>query len=383
MWLTRITRDSLLFLIIIYFAQETLDIQGSIISQMTFALIILISSVFFVKCFLLKEKRNNFFRAWTILLLVNIFGFIFTGELSDSNHLGMFKGIILTLLSFYPFYYFSAVGQIHKRQFIWMFFILLPMSIYQFFIKESELIMAKVSNSTNVVNNVAYKFVALMPFVFLIKRSKLLSAALMLLLFVFIVQGAKRGAMISGSLGIICFFFYQIFSVDKRKRAIGYFLGFLTFVVLALYAYYTYTQNEFLVARMESIGEGNSSGRDEIYLSILNAWYNSDNIFTLLFGFGFAGSIQISGGTYAHNDWLELLSNFGLVGVAIYLYLFYSVVKYSLNKNWTLDKRVVLITIILLWSFATLFSMWYTSLNGCTPAILLGYIMGSKKNYLL
>ena len=76
---------------------------------------------------------------------------------------------------------------------------------------------------------------------------------------------------------------------------------------------------EFMIKRMASILEGNTSGRDVIYGTIFTKWYSSTNIWNLLFGFGFAGSLEITGGSYAHNDWLELLSNFGLTGIIAYL----------------------------------------------------------------
>ena len=119
-------------------------------------------------------------------------------------------------------------------------------------------------------------------------------------------------------------------------------------MVLAAVAYKTFTSNEFMMRRMTSILEGNTSGREALYGAIVTKWYNSNNIWNLLFGFGFASSLEITGGNFAHNDWLELLSNFGLAGIFAYLLLFYAAVKNLLNTEWMKDERYLLLTITII-----------------------------------
>lgn len=135
---------------------------------------------------------------------------------------------------------------------------------------------------------------------------------------------------------------------------------------------------------MENMLEGNVSGRDRIYANIFNGWLDSDNFINLLFGYGFAGSRLLSGsGHFAHNDWLELLSNFGLLGVTIYIVLFYSASKFIRNNKWGSDKKIIFITILGIWFVTTLFSMGYTSMGGYLNAIMLGYLIGSKNKYIV
>ncbi|HEU4788942.1 MAG TPA: hypothetical protein VFS71_04595 [Flavobacterium sp.] len=143
-----------------------------------------------------------------------------------------------------------------------------------------------------------------------------------------------------------------------------------------------YLENELLIERMNSIAEGNSSGRDEIFNKIFDSWYDDESLKIFLLGFGFAGSVHLAG-NYAHNDWLELLSNFGILGFTIYLVLFYAALIQLWNRNWRIDKKMLLLTIILMWFLTTLFSMWYTASQGYTQAILLAYLMGSKKESLV
>lgn len=375
-----LTRDFLLFLFALYFAQGSLYPTGSLISQGCLLFILIISGIFFAKTLLLKEEKNLFFKAWTILLLLNIIGFIVTANFADATQVSVFKSILVCMLPFYPFYYFSRMGQLNSSHLTLFLMLMIPITVLQFFTNQKTIMTE--FDSENVVNNIAYSFVRLMPFVFLFKSKKLIAGSIMVLLMAFIIQGAKRGAIMTGAIGLLTYFYYQIKTVEKSKRIRGYFIGAIVIVILSAFAYETFINNEFLINRMLSMLEGNTSGRSIIYSKIWESWYNSGSFINLLFGFGFAGSLVLTGGHYAHNDWLELLSNFGLLGFFAYLFMFYAVIRIIVNKKWILEKRIILFAIVAMWLLTTMGSMWYTSLDGYTQAILLAYLIGGKKNKL-
>lgn len=376
-------QNLMLLLFVIYYAQGSLYETGSIISQGALAIILVISGFYFLKTLVLKNNKNTFYKAWTVLLVLNVVGFIFTGTSSNQYHFSMFKGILMTALPFYPFYYFSQQGVLKSKHLIWFFALMLPVTVLQYFLNASQILADRISDSKDVVNNIAYSFVALIPFVFLFKRKKIISVVLMLVLMFFIIQGAKRGAVVAGAIGLLCFIYFQMRTVPKKKRQKGYFFVLIAVAGMSYYAYDVYESNEFLISRMQNLAEGNSSGRDLIYDNIFDSWLESDNFSNLLFGFGFAASLDLSGtGNYAHNDWLELLSNYGLLGICVYVALFYSAAKYVLSSVWNTDKRLVLLTVLLIWFFTTLVSMSYTSSNGYVQSILLAYLLGSQSRSL-
>jgi len=138
--------------------------------------------------------------------------------------------------------------------------------------------------------------------------------------------------VVSG-VGSIIYIYYQLRTVEKRNRFKGYAIVLILITALGFFAYKTYQNNEYLIARMTAMAEGDSSLRNVIYANIFNSWVNSDNILNFFFGYGFAGSLKLSGGSFAHNDWLEMLSNFGLTGVLVYLFLFVAVAKTSVIIN--------------------------------------------------
>jgi O-antigen ligase len=370
-------------LIVIYFSQGVFYATGSIVSQFCLFSFLALSGIYLIKLLLIRRKKDLFFKAWTALLLINFLGFIFSGYMSNLFHFGMFKGILISSLPFYPIYYFSQKNMLISKHLIIFFFVMLIISILQFYYNREQILLERISDNENVVNNVAYMFVNLIPFVFLMKKRKIISLFAMLILVFFIIQGFKRGAILIGFVGVLIFLYYQLSTIDKKHRAKGYLIATVGVVILGYFIYNFYLENEFLSHRMRSLLEGDSSQRDSIYFEIFNEWYNSDNLLNIIFGFGFASSQKITDGMFAHNDWLELLSNFGLLGVSIYLLLFYSAFKLVRNPYWDSDKRILFISIIAIWFLTTLFSMAYTSTDGYLKAIILAYMLGGRQKNLV
>lgn len=385
----RYIRDLLFLLFILYFAQGSLYTQGSIISQGSLFLIFVTSAIYFFRTISLKNN-DKFFKIWTFLLILNIAGFIFSADFDNSSHIGMLKGILMTALPFYPFYFFARKNLLTSKILLRFFIFLSPIIALQYFHTENILLSQSLTSVDNVVNNISYSFVALIPFVFLLKDKKLLSFSILIVLLFFIIQGGKRGALITGVGGIIVFILYQLKNVDEKNRYRSYFVGFIGIIGMVYLAWYFYNENDFLITRMQRLGEvGGSSGRDMIYKNLFNAWYYSQDMLHLLFGYGFAASLKLSGtGNFAHNDWLELLSNYGLIGITAYLLLFHAAIRLIWSKYLPPEQKWMLAVVIVMWLITTAFSMAYTSMNGFLQSIFLAYIVGniyqfSKNNMAL
>ena len=369
----------LLLIIVIYFAQDALYAGGSLISQIALLFILIISGFYWIKTLIQKKNKPAFYKAWTALLFLNIFGYIFTGDLSNSNHFGEIKNMLLVSLPFYPFYFFSNNKKINKSL-IGFFFIMLIVLIIKFYTNRMSILSLRGSGSEDVVNNIAYSFVRLIPFVFLLKDKKVISMIAAFVLLFFIIQGAKRGAMIAGVIGFIIFAYYQIKTIDQKHRIKNIFIITIGVVLLGYYGYEYFQQNEYLIQRLQSMLEGDSSGRDTIYSNLFNAWFNTDSFKVLLFGHGFGSSIFLSGtGNWAHNDWLELLSAFGLLGALVYLSIFIIAVKTPIKYKWKTDKKIMMYAILSIWFFITFVSMYYNNPMSAIQTILLGYLIGSNQ----
>lgn len=170
-------RNLLFALLIFYSLQGVLYTQGSIISQGSLFLYYALSGIYFVKVIFTKHKKSLFLNAWTALLIINILGYVFTGNYS--RDLGMFKGVLMSLLSFYPFYYMSRNGELKSKHLIFFLFIMIPVTISSFYFNRIQVLSELSYERIDIVNNIAYKFVNLIPLVFLIRKNRLFSVAIM------------------------------------------------------------------------------------------------------------------------------------------------------------------------------------------------------------
>lgn len=372
-----LVREVLILCIIVYFSQGVFFAKGTIISQFALLLILSISFYYFLKIILLQKNKNIFIWAWTSLFLVNILGFFFTLELRDPIFISQVKAIALFFLPFFPFYYLSKKDKIHEKTLLRFFILMLIVTILSFNYREETILANRISDSANVVNNIAYDFVLLIPYVFLIKK-RILSIVSMFILLVFIIQGAKRGALVVGFVGALFFIYHQLVVVDTKNKIKGYFLAFTGMVLSVFYLYSYFLTNEYLITRLLEVDEG-GSGRNVIFSSLLKAWYNSDNFVNYIFGYGFASTLHLSTtGNFAHNDWLELLTNFGLIGIFLYVLVFYGLLKEVFEERKANDYRVILLAIISMWLVKTLFSMVYTANSSIIMTLLLAFLIGKK-----
>lgn len=381
-----VLRNLLFIQVAIYFAQGALYSSGSMVSKIALLFVLLISVLYLIKSLVESRiKKDLFYYAWGALLLVNTLGFFLEGNFGGI-YLAQYRNILTALLPFFPFYYFASRGNLTDKHLRYFSLIMLPIFIVSFFSSRNDLISQSVNNTENVVTNTAYLFVALIPYVFLWGKQKFIAIAGMLLLLFFIIQGAKRGALIVALMGCLVFVYYLLSSVEPKKRVQSFLVALVGIGLLSMYVYDFYISNEFLVNRMQKISDG-GSGRDFIYLNLLNNWYESNSIINYLFGFGFVSTIKYSGsGLLAHNDWLELLTNFGLIGVSIYFLVFYAAVRFIYDSSVQKEYKLIMLAIVLIWFFQTLFSMYYTTSSTAFTSILLGYLFGShqynKKKYI-
>lgn len=255
---------------------------------------------------------------------------------------------------------------------------MIPISILSYYTNEASILNERLNGDFNVVNNSSYLFVRLMPFVFLFKRKIILPVGIIALMMFFVVEGAKRGALVVGAVILIMYFYYILKTFGGKTKLKAYTIAIASSAILLFLGFRYIQDNQFLIDRLTVLLEGEGSGRDWIYTALIDGWYSSEDFAHLLFGFGFAGSRKLTGGLYAHNDWLEMTSNFGLLGIIAYLVLIISAIKTAFQNNWKKDKRILMQTIIAAWFITSLISMWYTNLFGYFQSILIAYIVGSN-----
>lgn len=373
------SRNVLFLLLVIYFSQGVIYPVGGIVAKIVLLFLFLYCLFYMVKLLLIKTYKPAIFWIWTIFILLNAGGFILTFNYNDARISGMIRSILITLLPFYPFYYFSLKNQLSSEHLRRYFLIMLPIVVAQYYVTQNQLV--SLTDQLDVVNNSSYILVYFLPFIFILKNRFIEITSLSILMYL-IVDSAKRSAIIVGVIFTIFFIFFLLQTMEKRKRFYGFLLITLITIGLADYLINIIASNEFLLDRMNSLLEGDSSGRDRILTQLYEAWVNS-GFMNLLFGFGFASSLTITNGQVAHNDWAELLVNFGLFGIFIFLVIYVLFFKYVFYKNWNTGKRILILSLITICILMGLTSRWYSSMHGYTISILAAYLVGSKERDLV
>lgn len=377
-------RDFLFILIASYSAQGALYPNGTIISQVSLLILLLISGIYFLKTLLQKNNKNLFYKVVTVFVIMNVIVAVFGGDITNSYHFGQLKNTLLVYLPFFPFYYFAQKGILEEKYLKRFFIVILFLAIMIFFRYNTQMQILRNTEDLNFVNNTTYKFVFIMPFVFLFIQKKVFSLLLLSVLLFFVITGSKRGAVISIVVGSLFYVYLLLKTIsdDKKYKVRNYLLTLIGITVFLVLIYNYFQSNELLISRLSSIAEGDSSGRDLIYSKLINAWFNSNNFINILFGFGYVSSIEISGGLFAHNDWLELLTSFGLMGVVVYFIMFYAAMKFAFNSKVKTEKKIMMMALLSIWFITSVVSMNYASPNGVYQTILLAYLFGSKNNYM-
>lgn len=358
---------------LLYFSQGILFKELPVVGQFLAVLILFIGIISTYKIIISKNFSSCPPAKWLFVFIIML---IVTYILSKSgvrtgrhiiSTLGQFKGEMTFSLSFFIGIWLAKKRKIKNS---WLSVICICLLVIAF---ADYILMVQDYSSFHVevfTNNSAYSFVIVIPFVpFLIKSNKYIGFAVALIVIGMILTCAKRGAILCAGIAALV---YLIEFFRGRKLTIRMF-GLIICVigVVTVFVIRQYESNAYLQERMEQTAEGNSSRRDIIYNRLLRKWERDHSITKVLLGNGTAASVEIAG-NYAHNDWLELLADNGLLGVLLYLGLFISFFRYFNKKDVPRENRLIANIILSIWFAETLFSMGYTDMMNSFYMILLG-----------
>jgi len=349
----------LLILILVYFSQGWLYDNGSLLSR-TLLLLWLLISLCYAIYFILKQEGNGLGITLFIFWSINAIYWVLSSKVVDwYNTIDMLKAISLSMLTYFPFYYFFKNGVLSEKVLKWFVVLFLLISIFVYYISLSSIGTIKVFNEN--INNVGYSFVFLFPLCGIFFNKKWQFYILYAISLYLIILSSKRGAILTFAIQSVLAFYFLIKSINLKHKLINTIMLLVGMAVIAYFAYMTYISNEFLQVRILKTIEGDSSGRDILYKNIFNKIIEGDS--TLAFGYGFVGSVRLIG-ELAHNDWLEVLSGQGIFGIVIYLSIYYQLfLKYFNNRlKMNAQEKFIYLSSIISMLCISMFSMLYTSL---------------------
>ena len=61
---------------------------------------------------------------------------------------------------------------------------------------------------------------------------------------------------------------------------------------------------------------------------------------------------------WAHNDYIQILSDYGIIGIMIYIGLIVAMIKKS--AKYIKKSKLIIVILVILWAFNAFFNMFYT-----------------------
>lgn len=278
--------------------------------------------------------------------------------------------ISVTLLALPLFCILGRKGVFSER-FIIIALISLVLSSMVYFESMRVIMIANFINRNDITNNASVVFLYILPFIFVLKN-RYISYGVILICVYYLMEGAKRGNIVC-SIPIIVLFIIMTFR-NKHIKVYEKLLFIIFFFFALLWGSTKFKENEYLQKRIEQTMEGNTSNRDIIYSNCWDVYTNSEHIPNLLFGYGFDGTLNHKNiGAYAHNDWLEILVDYGVIGFIFYLLIFILIYQ-QIRMIREIQKRYVLIALASVWLCKTAFSMGFTEETTFILFMLFGFI---------
>lgn len=285
--------------------------------------------------------------------------------------------ILVALLSLSLFVCLSEKGVMNDKFISVSGVILLIVSILFFNYSEQVTIVTHdLDIEQGVTNNASMLFLMLLPMLFLMKNNIQKWASLIICIF-FIILGAKRGNIIAAIIPVILFLFVNI---KGTRRSFGRTVIVLTLIVGIGYISYRWVaNNDYLISRIEQTEEGDSSGRDVLYSEAWQIWSESGDVGVYMFGYGFQGTTDyLYRNKLAHNDWLEVLFDYGLIGIILYL-VFLIQFAIQINRVRASELKMVLLSSFFIWILKSVYSMAFMDEALSLMMISMGTALGKYK----
>lgn len=312
------------------------------------------------------------------------------GHIVD-NKMYLFE-IFSAFLPILSTYAFKKLGWIQENfmRFFFVFFLVVSVIVfYDFYQKQLMLAAFMRSSRTEFTNETSYLFLALFPLIVLFDSKKIMQFVFLICILIFEIVSFKRGVLVVGILNLFYFYRYVSQSQTFGEKKQSYLLIFFLCIFVGLFCYNEFLSSEYFQKRVLDTLDGSSSGRDEIYGNLLSHFWNETSILEFFWGNGANGTLNVSK-TYAHNDWLAILTEQGFFGVllfSIYWCVFFAVWRMAKDEK----CRFVIGCCFIASLGKSMFSMYYLPVSpnmqfsSFLSCVILGYFLAETevKNYSL
>lgn len=382
----RVVHNSIFWYIIpglysLYYFQGVLYDRGPL-SLIAISLLLVFGLFFCFKTFIIDSRRPAPLKIILFFIVLVTISFIISPKYVHSRNtpfplktFDQYKELLLFFLSIFTGYQIGLKKLLASRQLLFCCAVFMGLAVLYYI--RLHLILHESIQRDEITNNSAYFFVSILPyFVLLLKYKKWLGWFLILISLCFIVSSFKRGAIVISAAVLL---YISVYGNSKNRISFKSILFATATMCIAVVLFLDFMDSSaFMTERVADTMEGNSSARDRLYANLWEHFLNSD-LLHQLFGYGISQTVTFAE-NYAHNDWLEILTNYGLLGVALYASILYSLVRYRKYLSFDKPSRLCYTIIMISWILKTLFSMGI-GITSSINIVLLGYLIGYSVQY--
>ena len=272
-----------------------------------------------------KNIRNGFSGILALLIAYILCISLFYG-FNSVTFSGTLSHVAEIIMPLFVFYYFFQIAHIIEHRLVLIGIVIVYAFIVYAFI-ESYQLRVLLANTEYVRVGEVYSLFFLLP-IFLMTKNKVVKIVSVIVVSIAMLFAMKRGGMVSLAIGLLLYFIVNsIYETGKvqHKNVLS-----MLFVMVVLYFIVTFFMEDTLnnaMERMNSIGVDEGSDRVPVYETTWRMIINSDGL-SVIFGHGWNMVLKNSPlGYSAHNDFMECLYDFGMIGACFYLFFFFKLYK--------------------------------------------------------
>ena len=277
--------------------------------------------------------KNHYRKLENIDYILVIYGvyFLFAYNLYVSSSL---RDIIYSFYLLLWLFSFKIGGNIVKwgmpkfHSFIWYFIIFVIVPVYLrslLYYFQDNLLGVHLGG-----NDAIFAVSVYLPFIFILNKSKQLKIILIISFVIISFISYKRSIILSTVFSILTY----LLLTGNKKNLLRYLFSRYSFLVVGIsIILYTYFQDlliDNIFARFTNLSKDKGSGRTNIYDTIWEVFLNSNGK-EMFFGHGYQSTRKYVG-VLAHNDFIQILFDFGIIGGFLYLIFGLALIKLAIKK---------------------------------------------------
>lgn len=370
----------------LYACQGILLPKGSFLSQLLLFLMLFVS-LYYSYVANIRYRLPTYFLGLNLLVaMFTIYGVYLMIQYNPADYIVKrdsfiyLKTIYKSLLPIYAFYVFFKEKKVdEKKLYVWIFILVAFTSVEYFQNQKEQMVRAIILgfNATEFTNNIGYLFLPLIPACVFLYKKPLIQYVILGYCVAFILMGMKRGAIVIGLICLMWFSWNNVKKANLRKKLGILSLSFFLCIVAFLFIQKQMNENLYFQKRVEQTLEGNSSGRDKLYGAFLDYFVDKATPLQFAFGSGADATLKVSF-NYAHNDWLEIAVNQGVLGIMLYMLYWFLFAKECMSKSYSNQEKLALQLLLIIYFMQTLFSMSYNFMS-TSATFILGYCLAQEK----